>query len=264
MTSTRLEIEYDGTDLVGWAAQPGARTVQGELERALTVVRRAETRLVVAGRTDRGVHAAAQVASYDGDPPDLRGVNAVLPPDVAVRAATGLDRPFDARRDAGERTYCFRIDGRRSPSPLTRRHALWWGHRVDDDLLHACAALLTGEPDFTAFTPSRTDHVRFRRRILHAAWRRTGDRLEFWITADAFMRHMNRILVGTMLEVAGGRRSLDAFAALLEGAPRAAAGPTLPPHGLHLAGVGYPDALGGPARAPRGWGVAPWWDADDG
>ena len=258
MPATRLEIEYDGTDLAGWAVQPGHRTVQGELERALATIRRGETRLTVAGRTDRGVHAVAQVASYEGAPPDLRGVNALLPRDVAVRSATALDSAFDARRTATSRTYCFRLHTRRTPSPFGRRHALWWPHRIDDDALRSCAELLTGEPDFTAFTPSRTEHVRFRRRVVAAAWRRDGEWLEFWIEADAFMRHMNRILVGTMLEVAAGRRSVEGFAALLEGAPRSAAGVTLPPQGLHLAGIGYPEAFGGPALPPPGWGAPPW------
>jgi tRNA pseudouridine38-40 synthase len=260
VTATRLEIEYDGTELAGWAAQPGLRTVQGELERALGIVLRRETRLTVGGRTDRGVHAVAQVASYEGGPPDLRGVNAVLPRDVAVRAATVQDSGFDARRVATSRTYCFRLHTRRTPSPFGRRQALWWPHRVDEGRLRACADALeaAGEPDFTAFTPSRTEHVRFRRRVLHAAWRRDGEWLEFWIEADAFMRHMNRILVGTMLEVAAGRRTTEAFAALLEGAPRSAAGVTLPPQGLHLAGIAYPEAFGGAASPPDGWGRPPW------
>jgi tRNA pseudouridine38-40 synthase len=258
VSTTRLEIEYDGTELAGWAAQPGLRTVQGELERALTTIRRSETRLVVAGRTDRGVHAVAQVASYDGAPANVRSVNAILPHDVGVRSAVAIDGSFDARRAATSRTYCFRLHTRPTPSPFGRRWALWWPHAIDDDALRACAGLLTGEPDFTAFTPSRTDHVRFRRRVIQAAWRRDGETLEFWIEADAFMRHMNRILVGTMLEVAAGRRSLEGFAALLEGAPRSAAGVTLPPQGLHLAGIGYPELVGGPALPPPGWGRPPW------
>jgi tRNA pseudouridine38-40 synthase len=258
VTTTRLEIEYDGTELFGWAAQPGARSVHGELTRALGVIRREPTELTVAGRTDRGVHAVAQVASYPGGPVDLYGLNAVLPNDIAVRSAVALDGPFDARRMATSRTYCFRLFVRRTPSPFGRRHALWWPYPLDEDLLRACAQAVLGRHDFTAFTPTQTQHVHFHRRILRAEWVRTGSFLDLWIEGDAFMRHMNRILVGTMLQVANGRRSFDDFVGLLSGAPRAAAGPTLSPEGLHLAGIAYPAALGGPALAPAGWGAPPW------
>ena len=127
---------------------------------------------------------------------------------------------FDARRDARSRTYCYRVLARRAPSPFERRRALWWPHRVDPEALRACAGALIGTHDFTAFTPTQTDHVRFERDVLDARWETAGDVLEFWITADTFMRHMNRVLVGTMLEVASGRRSLESFAALLSGRPR--------------------------------------------
>jgi len=238
--TARLTIEYDGTGFAGWARQPGLRTVQGELEAALRTLRGGDpVDLTVAGRTDRGVHAWGQVASYPGEPAPPEGVNALLPGDVAVLRSEAAPDGFDARRHATSRTYCFRVLARCAPSAFERDRALHWPHRIDRDALHACAAALLGTHDFTAFTPTETDHVRFERDVLRADWREHGDLLEFWIEADTFMRHMNRVLVGTMLEVAGGRRTVEGFIALLSGAPRAAAGPTAPPHGLYLASVGY-------------------------
>lgn len=242
MATSRLTIAYDGSGFAGWAHQRDQRTVQGVIEEALSRLSggRREPSLTVAGRTDRGVHAWAQVASHPGEPFPARALNAVLPDDVAVLASERAPEGFDARRDALARTYCYRILHRPEPCPFERGRALHWPHRLDDTLLDGAAAALTGTHDFTAFTPTETDHVRFERDVLDARWRRDGDLISFHITADAFLRTMIRVLVGTMLEVGGERRSLADFTTLLDGAPRSAAGVTAPPHGLYFAAVRYP------------------------
>ena len=239
MTS-RMLLEYDGTGFAGWARQPGQRTVQDEIEQALrTILREDDVTLTVAGRTDRGVHAWGQVASYEHEAVDPLRLNALLPRDVAVLDCNPAPEGFSARHHAISRTYCYRGLHRRARSVWHENRALWHGWRLDVDALGACAGAVVGTHDFTAFTPSDTYHTRFRRDVLAAQWRIEGDLLEFWITADTFVRQMNRVLVGTMLEVATGRRALEDFAVLLDGAPRSAAGPTAPAHGLALAAVGY-------------------------
>jgi tRNA pseudouridine38-40 synthase len=243
VTTVRLEIEYDGSEFRGWAAQPGLRTVQGELESALETVLREPAKLTVAGRTDTGVHALGQVASFQtaaqiGE--DLaRRLNGTTGEDVTVTTASVVEDGFDARADARSRSYRYRILARPSPSPFERGRSLWWPHRLDREALDACTASLPGNHDFTAFTPTQTDHVRFDREVLAAAWEDDGDLVSFTITADAFMRNMVRVLVGTMLEVATDRRTVDDFTRLLSGAPRGEAGDTAPPHGLFLESVSY-------------------------
>jgi tRNA pseudouridine38-40 synthase len=243
VTTVRLDIEYDGAGFRGWAVQPGLRTVQGELEAALATVLREPVQLTVAGRTDTGVHALGQVASFvtkaEVQEDLARRLNGVGPDDIAVTAATVVDDAFDARRSAKSRSYLYRVLARSAPGPFEQTRALWWPHRYDLEALEACAAALPGTHDFTAFTPTQTDHVHFNRDILAASWNREGGLLTFRITADAFMRNMVRILVGTMLEVSSGRRTLDNFTQLLQGAPRSAAGDTAPPHGLYLESVSY-------------------------
>ncbi|HEV2770717.1 MAG TPA: tRNA pseudouridine(38-40) synthase TruA [Solirubrobacteraceae bacterium] len=236
---TRLVLEYDGTAFAGWARQPAQRTVQGEVERAIATLAGEQVPVTVAGRTDRGVHAWGQVCSYPAEALDPLRLNALLPDDVAALASVPADPDFDARRDARSRTYCYRILRRRARSVWERGRALHVAGALDGDALAACAAALAGPRDFTAFTPTDTQHVRFEREVLDARWEQDRDLLAFWIEADTFMRHMNRVLVGTMLEVGRGLRTVESFAALLEGAPRAAAGATAPPHGLALASVRY-------------------------
>lgn len=241
--TVRLDIEYDGAGFRGWAKQPGLRTVQGELETALATVLREPIELTVAGRTDTGVHATGQVASFKVQAPtpeDLtRRLNGVAPGDVAITAATVVSDGFDARRDAKSRSYRYRLLARSAPSPFELGHALWWPHRIDHEALDACAAAIVGTHDFTAFTPTQTDHVHFHREVLAASWEAQGAILSFRITADAFMRNMVRVLVGTQLEVASGRRTVEDFTQLLQGAPRSQAGDTAPPHGLYLESVSY-------------------------
>lgn len=219
------------------------RTVQGELEDALERVLGERVRLTVAGRTDAGVHALAQVASFDlgsEPPPELvRALNALTGPDLAVIGLTAAPG-FDARRDARSRRYRYRVETAAAASPFERGRALHWPRRLDREALDACAALLPGRHDFTAFTPTETEHVRFERDVLDAGWCVQGDGiLAFEIEADAFLRNMVRVLVGTMLEVGGGRRDAAGFRRLLAGAPRARAGPTASPDGLYLIAVRY-------------------------
>ena len=236
----RLTLEYDGTGFRGWAAQPGLRTVEGELRRALSLLYGPFDSPAVGGRTDSGVHARGQVASVEveGGPPTDRAaeaLNAELPDDVSVVSAEEAAPDFHARHSARSRAYRYRIFRRRAPSPFEARRSWWVPRPLAFSRLEEAAALLVGAHDFRAFTPTETQHEVFRREVLAAGWVERGDHLDFEIEAGSFLRNMVRILVGTMVDLDPER-----VAELLDGADRSEAGRTAPPWGLYLERVTYP------------------------
>jgi tRNA pseudouridine38-40 synthase len=233
----KLTVEYDGTPFRGWAAQPGLPTVEAALRAALTETFDRVSDLAVAGRTDTGVHALANVVSVDveGGPPLERiavALNPRLPDEVTIVSAEQVAGDFNARFSARSRSYRYRLFTRRTPSPFEVGRSWWRPQPLDEERLQKEAALLVGEHDFRAFTPTETQHDVFVRIVESASWARRDDHLDFEITADSFLRHMVRTLVGTMVEGVDVRL-------LLAGAARSDAGATAPPHGLYLVGVAY-------------------------
>jgi tRNA pseudouridine38-40 synthase len=246
MARVRLRLEYDGTDFHGWQLQAGDRTVQGELEAAFERIVGRPVRVHGAGRTDAGVHARGQVAHADLetrlDERSLqRALNAVLPADVAVLELAGVAPDFDARGDARWKRYVYRILERREPSPL-RRQTRWHHPRaLDLGAMQVAARLLIGTHDFAAFrgNPRGTAEESTVRKLMRLEPRRQGDEIEFLAEGQAFLRHMVRNLVGTLVEIGKGRIAPGEVEAILASRDRARAGPTAPACGLTLDHVEY-------------------------
>lgn len=246
----RLTVEYDGTDFHGWQVQPALRTVQGEIEQAAARLFCVPVRAAAAGRTDAGVHATGQVVTLPAarqlsTDTVRRALNALTGDDLAVAAVDLVDDAFDARRDARARRYVYRLWNRRPASPFWRRYAWHVPHALDVARMQAAATELLGEHDFSSFRAAGCDAAHPIRRALHSAFEVRGPLLLYELEATAFLRHMVRNIVGTLVEIGAGQRPPD-LAALLALRDRTRAGETAPAHGLCLTAVRY----GAPGTQP--------------
>jgi tRNA pseudouridine38-40 synthase len=240
----KAKVEYLGTGFAGWQVQPDQPTVQAALENALAIVVGDRVRVSGAGRTDSGVHALGQVVSFDvPDDTDLyrlrASINGITPPDVAVVSLEAVDASFDPRRSAKSRTYRYLIVSGRPPSPLLRDRSWHVYPELDVTLLQRLAARVVGRHDFSAFRAADCESETTEREVLASAWSVSDGVYAYDVTANAFLKQMVRILVGTMVEVALGRIDEADFAGLLGGGVRTAAGPTAPARGLTLLRVDY-------------------------
>lgn len=242
----KLVVDYEGTAYRGWQVQPVGPTVQEVLERALATVLREPVRVRGAGRTDAGVHACGQVAAVRVTrvPDDLgrlqKSLNALTPDDVAVRDIAVVDEYFDPRRHARSRVYEYRFLTGPAPSPFWRRYAWHVPRALDAPAMSEAATTLVGAHDFAAFCAADREPARSTVRcVLESRLRHEGSLLVYRVEANAFLKHMVRNIVGTLVEVGWGDRPASTMATVLAGRDRAAAGATAPPHGLALVAVRY-------------------------
>jgi len=252
-----LRIEYDGTPYHGWSRQPGGLpTIEGDLIDAFAALECTHVQARCAGRTDAGVHATAQVVDvrYRGGVPVDRLARALsrhLRPECSVLAAIEAPVGFDARADATSRAYEYRVLERPTPSPLRARYVLHHPRRLDRDVLDAAAAAVVGQHRFTGFTPAKAQHAYFDRTIETSRWIERGDELVYQVRANSFLRHMVRVLVGSMLAAGRGECTLEEFVATIDGAPRDLAKTTAPAHGLCFVDVTWEPRSALPL--PPGW-----------
>lgn len=240
----KLTVEYDGTNYCGWQTQPNGASVQSVLEQAVSTFLGTPTRVMGSGRTDAGVHALGQVVNFFGDCNfDLhrliRGLNALTPRDVTIKEAEIVPDAFDARRDGRSRIYKYYILNRSTPSPFHLNRA-WHVHEpLDLAAMREAIGCLSGEHDFSSFRAAGCEAAQPIRRVYRNSLERRGDSLIYTIEATAFLRHMVRNIVGTMVEVGRGARNAESVKKLLEARDRTKAGVTAPPHGLFLVKVNY-------------------------
>jgi tRNA pseudouridine38-40 synthase len=240
----KLTVEYDGTRYHGWQIQPNGETIQAVLERALAVLFAAPVRVIGSGRTDAGVHALGQVANFHIDKQFdrhrlLRGLNALTPPDITIKDAEAVADSFDARRDGRARIYEYRILNRATPSPFHLNRAWHLHEPLEFAAMRAAIPCLLGEHDFSSFRAAGCDAHHPVRTVYASFLEKRGDLLVYSIEATAFLRHMVRNIVGTLIEVGRGIRAPESFAVLLAARERSQAGSTAPPHGLFLMQVKY-------------------------
>ena len=247
MPRFKLLVEYDGTEFHGWQSNPGVRTVQGVLSHFVSEMLGKAVRVQGASRTDRGVHALGQCGSFSADtpiPPDgfRKGLNGLLPPDVAIAACAVVPEAFDPRRSAAGKHYRYRVWNRHSRSPLADRTSWHRRGRLDLDRIAAAVPHLLGERDFSAFRSAHCTASHPVRRVDSIDAVRAGDGfVDFDVRGNAFLHHMVRTLAGTLVEVGQARREPEDVARVLASRDRREAGPTAPAQGLFLVSIRYPE-----------------------
>ena len=252
MARVALGIEYDGSAYSGWQLQSHARSVQGELQRALSRIADHDVHLTAAGRTDAGVHALMQVAHFDtrASRPEqawVRGGSTESAPDVTILWARPVPERFHARFDAISRSYLYRILNRPARPALERSRACWLRRPLDAGTMHAAAQVLVGERDFSAFRAAECQSSTPVRRLISIGVERRGEVVEISVRANAFLHHMVRNIAGTLLAIGTGDRPVAWVADVLAARDRTLAGVTAPPQGLYFAGVEYPPEFGLPS-----------------
>jgi len=264
MTRVAVGVEYDGSAFAGWQYQHHARSVQGELERALSRVADHPVALVAAGRTDAGVHALEMVAHFDTSAARptqawVLGANANASDELTVHWAHVVPDAFDARRSAHARRYVYRILDRPLRPALERQRVCWVRRTLDVTAMDAAARTLVGHHDFSAFRASECQSRTPLRDLTDVAVERNGPYVDVRVRANAFLHHMVRNIAGSLILVGRGERPAEWLGTVLQSRDRTQAGPTAPPQGLYFAGAEYPVEYGLPSytlgRPPAGPGV---------